>query len=482
VLRKKHQFFRSVLIASDAALIVLASIVAYYLRFGVLIQWYPSPDKPTFERFGVPFQVATPLMIGALVSAGLYRARRDQRFFYEAVAIMKAVVIGMLLTIAATTLLRGVLYDGRNLSGLQFGVYGAVVAILLLTWRLTFRSLLRYIRSRGWNLRHVAVIGSGRLGQVVAHTLLRNSWTGIKPRFFISHHSTTTRESCLDLPVRGGLDDLEKVLDGTDLSGVIIALPARMAAELPSLLLRLEKYPIDVRIVPDMNPKHMPLNTTVSELDGMPILSLRESPLTGWGHITKRSLDLIGASGALLVFALPMLVIAGLIRLSGAGPVIFRQERMSLNGQRFKLFKFRTMRHICSEQQALEDHGKGTEAWTQPDDDRVTPFGRFLRKTSLDELPQLFNVLLGEMSLVGPRPERPELIQRFREDWRGYMLRQNVKAGMTGWAQINGLRGNSSLKKRLQYDLFYIRNWSIMFDLRILGLTVFRGFVHPNAH
>jgi Undecaprenyl-phosphate glucose phosphotransferase len=482
VLRKQHRFFRSVLIALDAALIVLTSVLAYWMRFSWLSAWYVVTDKPTFATHSVPILVATPLMLGAMLSSGLYKARRDQRFFYEAVAILKSVVIGLMLTIAATTLLRGVLYDGRNLSGLQFGVYGVTVCALLMMWRYAFRVILRFLRRRGWNLRHVAVIGSGRLGQVVAHTLKRNTWTGIKPSFFISHHDTTTRETCLDLPVLGGLNDLENVLERTDLSGVVIALPARMAADLPSLLSRLEKFPIDVRIVPDMNPKYMPLNMAVSELDGMPILSLRESPLTGWGRVAKRTLDVVGSIAALIIFAIPMAIIAALIRLSGSGPVIFRQERMSLNGQRFMLFKFRTMNHVAAEVQTLRDSGKGVEAWTRPNDDRITPLGRFLRRTSLDELPQLFNVLLGEMSLVGPRPERPELIQRFREDWRGYMLRQNVKAGITGWAQINGLRGHTSLKKRLQYDLFYIRNWSLMFDLRILGMTIFRGFVHPNAH
>ena len=482
MLRQQHRFFRSVLIGSDAVLIVLASVIAYWLRFFVLDHWFAVLDTPTYRSHGIPFLVAAPVMLGAMLSSGLYKPRRDQRFFYEAATILKAVIIGLMLTIAATTLLRNVLYDGRNLSGLQFGAFGVSVCALLLTWRLSFRWVLRYMRSRGWNLRHVAVIGSGRLAQVVVHTLQRNSWTGIKPRFFISHHPTTSRQTCLDLPVRGGLLDLEATLEGTDLSGVIIALPARMAAELPDLLLRLEKFPVDVRIVPDMNPKHMPLNMTVSELDGMPILSIRESPLNGWGHVTKRMVDLLGASFALIIFALPMLIIGILIRLSGPGPVIFRQQRMSLNGQRFNLFKFRTMNHVNVEQAALRDAGKGVEAWTSHNDERITPLGRFLRRTSLDELPQLFNVLLGEMSLVGPRPERPELIQRFREDWRGYMLRQNVKAGMTGWAQINGLRGNTSLRKRLQYDLFYIRNWSLMFDLRILGLTIFRGFVHPNAH
>jgi Undecaprenyl-phosphate glucose phosphotransferase len=471
-----------VLIAADALLVIAASILAYYFRFFILIGRFPSPDKFTYATHAVRFEIATPIMIGTMVGVGLYRARRDQRFFYEAVVILKAVTVGSMLTIAALTLLRNVLYDNRNPSGLQFCVYGAICGVLLLMWRFGFRTILRHMRSRGWNLRHVAIVGSGRLGQVVCHTFQRNTWTGIKPNFFISHHPTVTRTTCLNLPIRGGMNDLEKVLEGTDLSGVIIALPARMAAELPNLMARLERFPVDVRIVPDMNPKHMPLNMTVSELDGMPILSLRESPLTGWGVITKRTLDLVGATAALFIFAIPMAVAAVLIRLSGPGPVIFRQERMSLNGQRFKLYKFRTMTHIDAEQQALRDAGLGADAWTKPNDARVTRIGRLLRRTSLDELPQLLNVLLGEMSLVGPRPERPELIQRFREDWRGYMLRQNVKAGMTGWAQINGLRGSTSLRKRLQYDLFYIRNWSLAFDIRILWMTIFRGFVHPNAH
>jgi lipopolysaccharide/colanic/teichoic acid biosynthesis glycosyltransferase len=161
------------------------------------------------------------------------------------------------------------------------------------------------------------------------------------------------------------------------------------------------------------------------------------------------------------------------VRLTSPGPVIFKQRRVSLGGEEFNIYKFRTMFAAEDEQ---------TPTWTQREDPRITPIGRWLRRTSLDELPQLLNVLRGEMSLVGPRPERPELIQRFRDDWRGYMLRQHVKAGITGWAQVNGLRGDTSLRKRLQLDLFYIRHWSIWFDIKILWLTLFRGFLHRNAH
>jgi exopolysaccharide biosynthesis polyprenyl glycosylphosphotransferase len=213
---------------------------------------------------------------------------------------------------------------------------------------------------------------------------------------------------------------------------------------------------------------------TVSELEGMPILSVRESPMNGVAGIAKRGLDVAGAVAGILIFGLPMIGIAMAIKFTSPGPVVFRQRRVSVGGEEFEILKFRTMQHVQDENTPA--------TWTARGDARVTKIGSFLRRTSLDELPQLFNVFLGQMSLVGPRPERPELIARFKDDWRGYVLRQHVKAGMTGWAQVNGLRGDTSLRKRLQLDLFYIRNWSLGFDIKILWLTLFRGFAHPNAH
>ncbi len=469
--------------AADLVIIVAAVVAAYLLRFQLLSGVIrPQEPEPSFRAQAIPLGVAVPVMILAMLWAGQYRPRRDQRFHLEAMAIIKGTVVGLMATVVVLSLLQKVYFDGLHYGGWQFVIYGLTAACMLLVWRLSFRIALRFIRARGWNLRHVAIIGTGRLGQLVYHTLRRNSWTGIQPVFFISHHQTTSRRRCLDLPIRSGLADLEATLDAAHLSGVFIALPGRGAVVLPDLIMRLERYAIDVRVVPDMNPKYMPLNMSINELDGMPILSIRESPLSGWGRVAKRTVDLVGGVLLLGVFALPMVVIGFLIRLSGNGPVIFRQDRLSLNGLRFQIFKFRTMEHAQSERQTLWEAGGGTEAWTKSGDRRITPVGRLLRRTSLDELPQLFNVLLGEMSLVGPRPERPELIERFRENWRGYMLRQHVKAGMTGWAQVNGLRGDTSLRKRLQYDLFYIRNWSLTFDLRILWLTLFRGFAHPNAY
>jgi exopolysaccharide biosynthesis polyprenyl glycosylphosphotransferase len=260
---------------------------------------------------------------------------------------------------------------------------------------------------------------------------------------------------------------------------VYLAIPNARASILPRVLQRLERFAVDIRIVPDVNPRYLPQSMAVGELDGMPVLSYRESPLQGIGGVAKRAIDIVGSLIGLVVFAPVMLAAAIAVRLSGPGRVIFKQRRVSLGGQTFKIYKFRTMYNVRDEVGPASTAHPG---WTARNDPRITPVGRFLRRTSIDELPQLLNVLKGSMSLVGPRPERPELIERFRVDWRGYMLRQHVKAGITGWAQVNGLRGDTSLRKRLQYDRFYIRNWSLWFDLRILALTLVRGWVHRNAH
>jgi Undecaprenyl-phosphate glucose phosphotransferase len=348
--------------------------------------------------------------------------------------------------------------------------------------RSAWRLVLREIRRRGRNLRHVAVIGVGRLGQIACRTISRNSWTGLNVAYFISHHTQTRRTACLDKPVYGGLEQLEAILEEHPVDAVYVAVPNAQAAAVPSILVALEKFSVDVRIVPDVHPRLVPQSMVMSDLDGMPVLSYRECPSCGLGGLSKRGIDIAGAMAAMLLFAPLLGLIAIALRVTSSGPIIFKQKRVSLGGKVFNIYKFRTMYHVEDEAGDASPWQGLKDKWTGRNDPRITPMGRWLRRTSLDELPQLLNVLKGDMSLVGPRPERPELIQQFREDWRGYMLRQHVKAGMTGWAQVNGLRGDTSLRKRLQYDLFYVRHWSLWFDLRILGMTVIRGFVHRNAH
>ncbi|MBL1216936.1 MAG: exopolysaccharide biosynthesis polyprenyl glycosylphosphotransferase [Planctomycetes bacterium] len=514
MLKERHRFFITVLAGMDTAVI----LGAQFFAFGLIAQ--PRFQLPTALPEPRTLSLLTadvPLTLFCMMLFGMYRPRRDRGFLSELFDLLKACAVSW-----------GVLYIALGMTAdplmahpdavWKIAAYGIALYGTLSLHRFLFRCSLHFIRQRGWNLRHVAVIGTGQLGQIACHTFSHNSWTGIKCAYFISHLDTSTRNDCMGLPVRGGLDDLEEILTDNPVDGVVIATPQSRSYMLPKLLTRLERFAVEVRIIPDVRPKYMLMNMAVAELDGMPVLSVRQSPLNGFGAVLKRAVDLTGSALALVIFGFPMLLIAALIRLTSDGPVLFRQRRVSLGGKSFEIYKFRTMfdepcpqngrlglpsngksasstnlteikpaaqplgrTDVAAAPEVTGEELRGTDAWTQPDDPRITPLGRWLRQTSLDELPQLFNVLKGDMSLVGPRPERQELVEHFRDDWRGYMLRQNVKAGITGWAQVNGLRGNTSLRRRLRYDLYYIRNWSIMFDLRILAVTPFRGFRHPNA-
>lgn len=488
MLKQQHQLFASLLVVMDAMTVTAACYAAWLFRLSTLNQPLPAlpSDWETTVR-GSLVLFAAPVVLGTLWFFGLYRPRRDKSLWSEYGAILKSTVVALPATVVLLWLLRvgiiaaaetsvaegGLVGDTPDPGRVQLLALAVMLPAMLCMQRTLFRWGLRYLRSRGFNLRHVAVIGIGRLGQVACNTISRNSWTGLNVAYFISAAERSDRQTCLGRPIRGGLADLERTLERHPVDAVYLAVPSSRAHRLPELLKRLERFAVEVRVIPDMLPRYLPQSMAVGELDGMPVLSYRECPTRGLGGLSKRGLDIIGSFLGLLLFSPLMALCAAAVALTSPGPVIFKQRRVSIAGETFKIYKFRTMYHVEDEQSAK---------WTSRHDPRVTPVGRFLRRTSLDELPQLLNVLKGQMSLVGPRPERPELIERFREDWRGYMIRQHVKAGMTGWAQVNGLRGDTSLRRRLRYDLHYIRHWSLAFDLKILWLTLFRGFLHNNAH
>lgn len=495
MLKQRHQLFVSLLSCVDGLVGVLACYGAWAVRRVLIEGGFPGLDsrQDVIAWVREPLALlALPMLLLFLWAFGLYRPRRDSTIIAEGVQVIKSSIctsVGLIVILWALGPLvvggwagdRSIFIGDAQLDAgrIQLGTLLILLPVLLLLERGIFRLSLRFLRRRGINLRHVVIIGTGRLGRIACRTLDRNSWTGLHVTAFVHHGDHAHPNArCVERPVLGGLTDLERILEETQADAVYLALPATRAAAMPALLRRLERFVVDVRIIPDVHPRYMPQSMAISDLEGMPILTVRESPLNGYSGMVKRAFDVIGALVAMIV-ALPiMLLVAAVIRFTSPGPIIFKQRRVSLDGEVFNIYKFRTM-HFVNQEQAAEPDGP---TWTRRNDPRITRFGAWLRKTSIDELPQLFNVLLGDMSLVGPRPERPELIERFREDWRGYMLRQHVKAGITGWAQVNGLRGDTSLRKRLQHDLFYIRHWSLGFDVKILWLTLFKGFVHRNAH
>ncbi|HHN78112.1 MAG TPA: exopolysaccharide biosynthesis polyprenyl glycosylphosphotransferase, partial [Phycisphaerales bacterium] len=456
MLKQYNQLFVCMLILADAAMVAVASYGAWAFRLAALDEPPPSDWEGYVKGPLILFTI--PIMLFVLYATHLYEPRRDRRVIAELGGVLKASLIGSAGVVVSMWVAGNDLIDTAGVvstapadaggSGIgdfagvlgparfQIALLAVMMPVLVGSQRATIRMVLRRLRRSGRNLRHVAIVGTGRLGQIVARTLSRNSWTGLRVSYFISHHAQTRRERCLTRPVLGGLDDLESLLERHKVDAVYLALPGSRAGLLPGLLRRLDRFAVNVRVVPDILPRHMPLSMHVSQLEGMPILSYRENPAMGLGGVTKRAIDIVGALTGLILLSPLFVVIAVLVRLSGPGRILFKQSRVSVGGEEFKIYKFRTMRSDIRETEP---------GWTRRNDPRVTRIGRVLRKTSLDEIPQLFNVLRGEMSLVGPRPERPELIKRFREDWRGYMLRQHVKAGMTGWAQVHGLRGDTCL-------------------------------------
>jgi exopolysaccharide biosynthesis polyprenyl glycosylphosphotransferase len=341
--------------------------------------------------------------------------------------------------------------------------FWALSIVTLSLWRATFREGLRVARRQGLNRRRAIVVGGGGPVAELVTALRRRPDVGIQLLGLVGEST----DEVASLPWLGKFEEVRSVLDQQQVDVVFVALPHGEYGRLGAILREIGDDPVTIHLVPDVYGLAT-LRGGIEEFEGVPLIHLRESPLHGWNLVLKRGTDLLVASVALIVAAPLMAALALAIRATSPGPALLRQERMGLDGRRFTMLKFRTMR-----QDAETESGP---VWAIENDPRRTPLGAFLRRWSLDELPQLLNVVRGQMSLVGPRPERPVFVEEFRRRFPGYMLRHKVKAGVTGWAQINGWRGNTSLEKRLEYDLYYIERWSLAFDLRILVQTLWRAF------
>jgi Undecaprenyl-phosphate glucose phosphotransferase len=458
VVKRHNQLMLTLLVAGDMAAAGAAWVGAYLVDI-LAVRLKIINTGLAMDDLAPAALLAVALCVPVFARFGLYQPKRTTHFAGELPVIMRAVFIAWCLIFVVAGLMKHVSASSRIIMG-----------SVLLSWllaasleRLMGRGILRWFRKYGWNQRYAAIVGTGRLGQTLFHCLKRNTWTGIDTSYFVDGRSEPW--ALLGRDAIGPYNSIEEILAERPVDIVFVALPAQEHSAVEKVLNRLARTEVDIRVVPDTLSFHF-LRHELDQLDNLPIVTLTHTPLSGWNNVLKRTMDLALSAGALVVLALPMLLIALAVKLTSRGPIFYSQTRTSLGGRRFRIYKFRTM-HVDAEKET-------GPVWASVDDPRITPLGRFLRWSSLDELPQFLNVLKGDMSLVGPRPERPELVGRFRRHVPRYMLRHHAKAGLTGWAQVHGLRGQTSLRKRVQYDMFYICNWTLGLDLRILLMTFFR--------
>ncbi len=462
MLKAHSRLFEHLMLASDLFLIAACWVSAYLVRFYVM----PARDIPPFRDYALQLLPILAVWGFSFRAFGLYRPHRLGSHLSEWLDVAKASTLGVLVLVAIMTFA----FRGYDYSRLVILFFWAESIVAVSVSRAVFREALRFARRRGYNQRYAIVVGGGEPAAEVLRVLRRRPDAGIRVLGLLSDKADTPG---LDAPRLGGLEEIRSVLDRQQVDIVFIALPHGDYGRLTAVLNDIGDDPVAINFVPDVFALAS-LRGGVEEFETIPFIHLRESPLYGWNLVLKRAFDLAFGTVALLVAAPAMLAIAAALKLTSPGPVLYRQERMGVDGRRFLMLKFRTM-HVGAERET-------GPVWARPDDPRRTGLGAFLRRWSLDELPQVLNVLRGEMSLVGPRPERPSFVEEFRRRVPGYMLRHKVKAGITGWAQINGWRGNTSIEKRIEYDLYYIESWSLGFDLKILIQTFWYGFRNRNAY
>ncbi|HLN26618.1 MAG TPA: undecaprenyl-phosphate glucose phosphotransferase [Gemmataceae bacterium] len=451
-------------ISWDLVLTAAAWVGAYYLRFnsGWIPLYKPSPEIYLCFR-SIPLVML--LSVVAYHITGQYTIHRLRRFREEMIGVIKGTALLSLL-VMATTFYRQDPYDSRA----TMVLFTMLTTSGILTWRRLSWYAIRYVRSCGYNQSLAIIVGTGRVARKTAWALRHASWMGIRNLGFVEDQPNRWTS---DLDILGTTAELPRLISRYGIEHVFISLPLSRYHEARHVFDTLSQTLAEVRLVADV-PNLAGLSLTTTNLDGLPVIGLRESPHFGLNVVVKRAMDVALSLAALALVSPLMLIIAALVRLTSPGPIFYRQERCGLNGQPFQMLKFRSMR--------VDAETKTGAVWTTKDDPRRTAIGAILRSTSLDELPQLINVLKGDMSLVGPRPERPVFIQQFSKTIPNYMARHCVKSGITGWAQVHGWRGNTSLRKRVQYDLYYITHWTPWLDFRILWMTIFRGLFHRNAY
>ena len=479
MLNRHNRLLVAVHVLSDSLLAVVAFLITYFLRFQT--GFIPAPKgTPPFEQYLnlLPF-IAVLVPVGFHLQ-GLYRLRRGRSpvddFFAVFVGSILAVVFGIVATMYVEIYFASPAARDRGAFEISQAAW-AIFLVLNVALTFTARAVVREALERRWRaglgLKRILIAGAGDLGRLVADKILEHRELGYQIIGFVDDRSPGDHLGYRGLPLLGTIEDAADICQRESVDHLYVALPPEQHVSMLQLIESTSREFVDVKVVPDLL-QVIALRARLEDLDGIPVININDVPLQGFNSILKRAIDVAISAVALAVLTIPFAVIAALIKLTSRGPVFYRQLRMGLDGSPFMIYKFRSM---------YDDAEAATgPVFASEQDPRRTPVGKVLRQSNIDELPQLWNVLRGEMSIVGPRPERPNFVAEFKHKIPQYMLRHKVKAGITGWAQVNGWRGNTSIEKRIEYDLYYIENWSVRLDLKIMWLTLLRGFFHKHAY
>ena len=453
----------------DAVVIAVSYFAAWFLWLGgTVIELLPGTGILAKELY---FVVLIPIIPGYLIlynAFDMYSSKRTAKSKYELFNIIKANTVGLLAIMVCMYAIN--LPDfSRGMIAVFYGINMVAEALM----RKTVRYILRFFRKKGYNIKHILLVGYSRAAEAYIDKIITNPEWGYEVCGILDDR-IPRGTAYKGIKVVGVIDNLSLILADNKLDEIGITLALEDYDRLEDIVNICEKSGVHTKFIPDYN-RVIPSSPYLEDLGGLAVVNIRRVPLTNTANMFMKSvMDIFGAIVAIILFSPFMLVAAIGIKLTSKGPLIFKQERVGLHNRPFKMYKFRTM-----EVQKEEEEKKG---WTKKNDPRVTKIGKILRKTSIDEMPQFFNVLKGDMSLVGPRPERPLFVEKFREEIPRYMIKHQVRPGLTGWAQVNGYRGDTSIRKRIEYDLYYIENWTMGFDLKILFLTFFKGFINKNAY
>ncbi|HXU45938.1 MAG TPA: undecaprenyl-phosphate glucose phosphotransferase [Thermoanaerobaculia bacterium] len=476
MIRQRHRITAGIYLGADLAATIVAFFAAWFLRFEVEV----IPVTKNVPEFG-PYLRLLPFVVVlwpiVLYFHGLYQNRRGRSRVDEILTLVVAVLLATVLLSVVIAWYRPPAAPGSReyftYSRAFLGLFALSDLAFVAFGRMAVRAILRRVRLSGHNLQRILIIGAGVLGREITQKLLAHRDLGFEIVGFLDDDPGKVDSEILGIPVLGTLRQAEEIVASRSIDHVYVALPIEAYRKTLQILQRMGNEIVDIKLVPDIL-QYVTLNASLEDVDGTPVINLSQVPLQGWNSMVKRAMD-VAISLAALLALLPFLPLAALaIWLEDRGPIFYRQERMGLDGKSFMILKFRSMR--------ADAEASSGPVWAIKDDPRRTRVGGFLRRWSIDELPQLWNVLAGDMSIVGPRPERPTFVREFKHKIPQYMLRHRVKAGITGWAQVHGWRGNTSIRKRIQYDLYYIENWSLGLDCKILWMTLRHGLRHHNAY